>query len=122
MPKGVQYDDANSYVAMLVFLGLALVPSTLYFVRHTLCSNSSSGLWTPVSEPGQPMRPGSLRSVAARRRRNAVQVIKVVSLLALWALFVWLAAQVAATVNSVYDPFEILGLDPGASTREIKRR
>ena len=76
MPN-IQYDDANSYFAMLIFLGTALVPTTWIFVQGIL----KNGFWAQIPVPNQPLQLGSnsgttdkIRSPVLRRHFNNSQV------------------------------------------------
>ena len=119
MPKRIQYDDANSYFTMLLFLGLGLVPATWITLRKLICKG---GLFVPAARHGGSMIPGSVRSASLRRRRNVVEIVKLLALVLLWVVFVWLSTQVADSIGVVFDPWAILELEPGSTAREIKRR
>ena len=117
MPKSIEFDDANAYIAVLVLLGLGLLPATLLFCRKLL----RHGLFVPAAVPNRPLRPRALRSASARMRQNAVQIFLLLLLIFLWVVFVWLYLQIEATTHMVYDPLEVLGLQMGATQREIKK-
>ncbi|XP_005992542.1 translocation protein SEC63 homolog [Latimeria chalumnae] len=117
-----QYDDSgNTFFYFLTsFVGLIVVPATYYF-------------W-PRDQNAEQIRLKSLRRVHGRclwyrlrlmkSQQSAVPTLKKVVLLAGWVVFLFLAYKVSKTEKEPqgYDPYEVLGLDRGATNAEIKKR
>lgn len=55
---------------------------------------------------------------------NVIPTLKKIALIAGWALFLFLAYKVSKTDREYqeYNPYEVLGLDPGATVSEIKKQ
>ena len=99
MAKGVEYDDANSFMVMMVFLGMFLVPPTyIYFSSIRL-----HGLFVPHSVPNQAPLPGAVRSSKRRRKRNLAQILKLAMLLVGWAIVIWLFIKVSEGQDCCYE-------------------
>ncbi|XP_078504539.1 translocation protein SEC63 homolog [Lissotriton helveticus] len=117
-----QYDDSgNTFFYFLTsFVGLIVVPATYY-------------LW-PRDQNSEQIRLKNIRKVYGRcvwyRLRllkpqpNVIPTLKKIALIAGWALFLFLAYKVSKTDREYqeYNPYEVLGLDPGATVSEIKKQ
>ncbi|XP_063773143.1 translocation protein SEC63 homolog [Pseudophryne corroboree] len=117
-----QYDDSgNTFLYFLTsFVGLIVIPATYYLwprdqnseqVRlKNICHVYRSCLWY------------QLRSI--KPQQNIIPTLKKVVLLIGWALFLFLAYKVSKTDKEYheYNPYEVLGLDPGATVSEIKKQ
>lgn len=117
-----QYDDSgNTFFYFLTsFVGLIVIPATYY-------------LW-PRDQNAEQIRLNNLRKVHGRclwyRLRllkpqpNIIPRLKKLALLAGWALFIFLAYKVSKTDREYqeYNPYEVLGLKPGAAPAEIRRQ
>lgn len=117
-----QYDDSgNTFFYFLTsFVGLIVIPATYY-------------LW-PRDQNAEQIRLKSLRRVHGRclwyrlrlmkSQQSIIPTLKKVALLLGWALFLFLAYKVSKLEREYqeYNPFEVLGLDPSATTAEIKKQ
>ncbi|XP_073531907.1 translocation protein SEC63 homolog [Phyllobates terribilis] len=117
-----QYDDSgNTFLYFLTsFVGLIVIPSTYY-------------LW-PRGQNSEHSRLKNIRHVyrsclwyqlkAIRPQQNVIPTAKKVVLMFGWALFIFLAYKVSKTDKEYqeYNPYEVLGLDPGATVLEIKKQ
>nr|XP_033793376.1 translocation protein SEC63 homolog isoform X1 [Geotrypetes seraphini] len=117
-----QYDDSgNTFFYFLTsFVGLIVIPATYY-------------LW-PGDQNAEQIRLKNIRKIYGRcvwyrlrllkPQQSIIPTIKKVTLLAGWALFLFLAYKVSKTEREYqeYNPYEVLGLDPGATVSEIKKQ
>ncbi|XP_041107217.1 translocation protein SEC63 homolog [Polyodon spathula] len=117
-----QYDDSgNTFFYFLTsFVGLIVIPATYYF-------------W-PRDQNAEQLRLKALRRVHGRclwyrlrlmkSQQSIIPTLKKVALLIGWAVFLFLAYKVSKIDREYqeYNPYEVLGLDPGASVSEIKRQ
>ncbi|KAK0136164.1 Translocation protein SEC63 [Merluccius polli] len=117
-----QYDDSgNTFFYFLTsFVGLIVIPATYY-------------LW-PRDQNAEQLRLKSLRRVHGRclwyrlrlmkSQQSIVPSLKKAALLFGWAVFLLLAYKVSKLDREYqeYNPYEVLNLDPGATTSEIKKQ
>ncbi|XP_044146021.1 translocation protein SEC63 homolog [Bufo gargarizans] len=117
-----QYDDSgNTFLYFLTsFVGLIVIPATYY-------------LW-PRDQNSEHVRLRTIRNVyrsclwyqlkAIKPQQNIAPTVKKIVLLLGWALFIFLAYKVSKTDKEYqeYNPYEVLGLDPGATVAEIKKQ
>ncbi|XP_075718357.1 translocation protein SEC63 homolog isoform X1 [Rhinoderma darwinii] len=117
-----QYDDSgNTFLYFLTsFVGLIVIPATYY-------------LW-PRDQNSEQVRLKNIRQVyrscswyqlkAIKPQQNITPTLKKVVLLLGWTLFIFLAYKVSKTDKEYqeYNPYEVLGLDPGATVSEIKKQ
>lgn len=117
-----QYDDSgNTFLYFLTsFVGLIVIPATYY-------------LW-PRDQNSEQVRLKNIRHVyrsclwyqlkSIKPQQNIVPTIKKTVLLLGWALFLLLVYKVSKTDKEYqeYNPYEVLGLDPGATVSEIKKQ
>uniref|UniRef100_A0A6I8SD93 Translocation protein SEC63 homolog n=1 Tax=Xenopus tropicalis TaxID=8364 RepID=A0A6I8SD93_XENTR len=117
-----QYDDSgNTFFYFLTsFVGLIVIPATYY-------------LW-PQDKNSEQIRLKNKRHVyrscqwfqlkLVKPQRNVVPTLKKIFLLLGWALFIFLAYKVSKTDREYqeYNPYEVLGLDPGATVSEIRKQ
>ncbi|KAM9317396.1 translocation protein SEC63 homolog [Gastrophryne carolinensis] len=117
-----QYDDSgNTFLYFLTsFVGLIVIPATYY-------------LW-PRDQNSEQVRLKNIRHVyrsclwyqlkSIKPQQNIVPTIKKAILLLGWALFIFLAYKVSKTDKEYqeYNPYEVLGLDPGATVAEIRKQ
>ncbi|XP_055741781.1 translocation protein SEC63 homolog isoform X2 [Salvelinus fontinalis] len=117
-----QYDDSgNTFFYFLTsFVGLIVIPATYY-------------LW-PRDQNAEQLRLKSLRKVHGRclwyrlrlmkSQQSIIPTLKKAGLLFGWAVFLLLAYKVSKLDREYqeYNPYEVLGLDQGASVSEIKKQ
>ncbi|KAG8582407.1 hypothetical protein GDO81_008037 [Engystomops pustulosus] len=117
-----QYDDSgNTFLYFLTsFVGLIVIPATYY-------------LW-PRDQNSEQVRLKNIRHVyrsclwyqlkSIKPQQNIIPTVKKVLLLLGWALFLFLAYKVSKTDKEYqeYNPYEVLGIDPGATLTEIKKQ
>ncbi|XP_029545147.1 translocation protein SEC63 homolog isoform X2 [Salmo trutta] len=117
-----QYDDSgNTFFYFLTsFVGLIVIPATYY-------------LW-PRDQNAEQLRLKSLRKVHGRclwyrlrlmkAQQSIIPTLKKAALLFGWAVFLLLAYKVSKLDREYqeYNPYEVLGLDQGASVSEIKKQ
>uniref|UniRef100_A0A8C5FUE5 Translocation protein SEC63 homolog n=1 Tax=Gadus morhua TaxID=8049 RepID=A0A8C5FUE5_GADMO len=117
-----QYDDSgNTFFYFLTsFVGLIVIPATYY-------------LW-PRDQNAEQLRLKSLRRVHGRclwyrlrlmkSQQSIVPTLKKAALLFGWVVFLLLAYKVSKLDREYqeYNPYEVLHLDPGATTSEIKKQ
>uniref|UniRef100_A0AAZ3R988 Translocation protein SEC63 homolog n=1 Tax=Oncorhynchus tshawytscha TaxID=74940 RepID=A0AAZ3R988_ONCTS len=117
-----QYDDSgNTFFYFLTsFVGLIVIPATYY-------------LW-PRDQNAEQLRLKSLRKVHGRclwyclrlmkSQQSIIPTLKKAALLFGWAVFLLLAYKVSKLDREYqeYNPYEVLGLDQGASVSEIKKQ
>ncbi|OCT80399.1 hypothetical protein XELAEV_18027209mg [Xenopus laevis] len=117
-----QYDDSgNTFFYFLTsFVGLIVIPATYY-------------LW-PQDKNSEQARLKNIRHVyrscswyqlkLVKPQKNIVPTIKKIILLLGWVLFLFLAYKVSKTDREYqeYNPYEVLGLDAGATVSEIKKQ
>ncbi|KAJ3606824.1 hypothetical protein NHX12_026343, partial [Muraenolepis orangiensis] len=117
-----QYDDSgNTFFYFLTsFVGLIVIPATYY-------------LW-PRDQNAEQLRLKSLRRVHGRclwyrlrltkSQQSIIPSLKKAALLFGWAVFLLLAYKVSKLDREYqeYNPYEVLNLDPGATTSEIKKQ
>ncbi|KAM9550983.1 translocation protein SEC63 homolog isoform 2-T2 [Salvelinus alpinus] len=117
-----QYDDSgNTFFYFLTsFVGLIVIPATYY-------------LW-PRDQNAEQLRLKSLRKVHGRclwyrlrlmkSQQSIIPTLKKAGLLFGWAIFLLLAYKVSKLDREYqeYNPYEVLGLDQGASVSEIKKQ
>uniref|UniRef100_A0A8C5BJL3 Translocation protein SEC63 homolog n=1 Tax=Gadus morhua TaxID=8049 RepID=A0A8C5BJL3_GADMO len=106
-----QYDDSgNTFFYFLTsFVGLIVIPATYY-------------LW-PRDQNAEQLRLKSLRRVHGRCLWY-LQLLNYTALLFGWVVFLLLAYKVSKLDREYqeYNPYEVLHLDPGATTSEIKKQ
>ncbi|KAJ8008714.1 hypothetical protein DPEC_G00081280 [Dallia pectoralis] len=117
-----QYDDSgNTFFYFLTsFVGLIVIPATYY-------------LW-PRDQNVEQLRLKSLRRVHGRclwyrlrlmrSQQSIIPTLKKAALLFGWAVFLLLAYKVSKLDREYqeYNPYEVLGLDQGASVTDIKKQ
>ncbi|XP_053700031.1 translocation protein SEC63 homolog [Synchiropus splendidus] len=117
-----QYDDSgNTFFYFLTsFVGLIVIPATYY-------------LW-PRDQNAEQLRLKSLRRVHGRclwyrlrlmkSQQSIIPTLKKAALLFGWVVFLLLAYKVSKLDREYqeYNPYEVLGLDPGASPSQIKKQ
>ncbi|KAM9355863.1 translocation protein SEC63 homolog [Pholidichthys leucotaenia] len=115
-----QYDDSgNTFFYFLTsFVGLIVIPATYY-------------LW-PRDQNAEQLRLKSLRRVHSRclwyrlrlmkSQQSIIPTLKKAALLFGWVVFLLLAYKVSKLDREYqeYNPYEVLGLDPGATVAEIR--
>lgn len=117
-----QYDDSgNTFLYFLTsFVGLIVIPATYY-------------LW-PRDQNSEQVRLKTIRHVyrsclwyqlkSIKPQQNIMPTVKKIVLMIGWALFIFLAYKVSKTDQDYqeYNPYEVLGLDPGATVSEIRKQ
>lgn len=117
-----QYDDSgNTFLYFLTsFVGLIVIPATYY-------------LW-PRDQNSEQVRLKNIRHVyrsclwyqlkSIKPQQNIMPTVKKIVLMLGWALFIFLAYKVSKTDQDYqeYNPYEVLGLDPGATVSEIRKQ
>ncbi|KAG9016960.1 secretory subunit [Tulasnella sp. JGI-2019a] len=116
-----QYDESGVLASyfILTFLTLILVPLTFSFLPSTgRKSKIDECECSECQEKRATLKKADSRSILKPRLGY-----KGLAIMAGWLLFAYLAHKVATTKleNTVYDPFEILGLSYGTTEKEIKR-
>ena len=120
MAMQFEYDETGStfYYFMLAFMLLVFFPLT-YIIwpfskdprtkrRTVLCSCYACDVKS--------------QNLKAKRKNTSSKVLKLIILLAGWGAIAYFGYKAATTENTYveYNPFTILGIDPGATTREIR--
>ncbi|XP_018409038.1 PREDICTED: translocation protein SEC63 homolog [Nanorana parkeri] len=117
-----QYDDSgNTFLYFLTsFVGLIVIPATYYLWPRD--QNSEQSRLKSIRQVYRSCLWYQLRSI--KPQQNIVPTIKKAVLLLGWAIFIFLAYKVSKTDKEYqeYNPYEVLGLDPGATVSEIKKQ
>ncbi|XP_078398635.1 translocation protein SEC63 homolog [Cetorhinus maximus] len=117
-----QYDDSGntSFYFLTSFVGLLVIPATFY-------------LW-PKDQNDEERRIKTLGKVhrnclwyrlrSGKSGHSAIPTLKKIGLISGWILLCCLLYKVSIIENreKEYNPYEVLGVDPGASVSEIKKQ
>ncbi|KAK4686374.1 translocation protein SEC63, partial [Tremellales sp. Uapishka_1] len=122
MAPGMAYDDSGSLASYfgVTFIALLLFPSTYLFLKPP----KDDGL-KPLCDCSQ-CRANATRLRALKKGSPTRRLVyKILPLLAAWLLFgylsygIWNAPRIAG--QTVYNPFEILGLGSSSTEKQIKK-
>jgi preprotein translocase subunit Sec63 len=120
--SNLQYDNA----AFLYFIASALIVAAITTLASLLRDLLSLRLPHKRTMQNTGFLQQQIHNLAAKKRREAITLsfflrMALVVVLALLTLHVYHRSRAAENKMKGFDPFEILGLAPGASLREVKK-
>lgn len=124
-PTMLEYDNSAFYYFMISLLAIYMVPGWILMARHVWrCyfpeAASTESARSSLEEKKQEKL--KLNKGGASRVWNTCFVANLMALLCVTLIFVYLIIQVSSDSELAhFDPFKILGVDPGATEKQIKR-
>jgi translocation protein SEC63 len=120
----LEYDNSAFYYFSLTLLVIYIVPSTWYALSEIFFAlfgrDSGSKARTAIEKAKAEKLRKETSSFARLQKRSFV--INFIILVAAWGLFLFLVSKVMNDGEvSRFDPFQILGIQQGAATSEIKK-
>eukprot|EP01031_Cornospumella_fuschlensis_P035023 gene35023-42413_t len=121
----LEYDNSAFYYFALTLLFIYIVPGTYYAVAElfrAFLGSGGVGAKPRTKEEREKAKKLKQENTGWARLRTTKYIANLVCLIVAWSIFIYLMSLVANDGEvSSFDPYQILGIEQGATTSEIKK-
>lgn len=118
----LEYDNTAFYYFLIAIVAVYLIPGWYYTIGYVLSAFSNTKGTARSELEKRKEAKMKVNQTGMDKLKNRVFLANVLSLVAFSLLFVYLVVQVMRDSKIVsFDPYEILGIDRGATDKQIKK-